>query len=327
MKISVLLPIYNAEKFLEESINSILNQTYSDFELIAIDDGSTDSSIKVLSSFTDKRIKIILNESNIGLVNTLNKGIDMCEGEYIARMDADDISFSTRFEKQVKLLDSNTDIGVCSTWLEFFGDTHEIIKFPVDHNEIFWRFLLGVQLGHANSMIRRNLLEKFNIRYNALFPHSEDTNLWVNLLPHTKFANVPEVLYKYRKYNEQVTQVYAETVMDSFNRSVNLHFRNILKLVSISKYEMFDLYPTIGVDVNSLNEFEDISIELIQLNNQQKRFCEGTVKAVLLQLWKNKISNCALSSSAIFQRIFTSRFPAYVGFPLVKRIKFFIKLA
>jgi glycosyltransferase involved in cell wall biosynthesis len=325
-KISVILPIYNAEKYLSDAINSILNQNYTDFEVLAIDDGSTDASLEILKSFNDPRITIIQNNENLGLIRTLNRGLDLAQGKYIARMDADDISLPTRFEKQVNLLDNNPDIGVCSSWLEFFGDSNEKIKFPIEHDEIYFRFLLGVQVGHANSMIRRDLIEKLNIRYNPQFPHSEDTNLWVNLMPHTHFANIPEILYRYRKYNEQVTQLYSTIVRNSFQRSINLHFKNILELLSISDDDIFELYPLTQIDPAFLDRFEAISKKIIFQNRIQQRFKDTTVKTVVLQLWKNKVRQCNQSKTANFRRIFLTTYTSNVGFPIAKRIKFFIKL-
>jgi glycosyltransferase involved in cell wall biosynthesis len=324
MRVSVILPVFNAEKYVSEAVNSILNQTYTDFELVAIDDGSTDNSLNILKSFDDPRVIIIQNDGNLGLIKTLNKGIELAKGEYLARMDADDISMPKRFEKQVKLLDGNPDIGVCSTWIDFFGDDNETIRFPVDHKEIFFRFLLGVQVGHANSVIRRDLLKNLNIRYDSNFLHSEDTNLWVSLLPYTRFTNIPEVLYRYRKYKEQVTQVYTKEVNDSFHRAINIHFRNILKLFSISCDDTFELFPTTKTDKTYLDRFEFISQEMILQNSLQKCFNDSLVKSVILQLWKDKLRKCDISNYDSFRRVFLSDFANHIGFPMLKRVKFFI---
>ena len=106
-KVSILMPVYNAEKYLIEAVDSILNQTFRDWELIIINDGSTDRSRELLSQIADNRVIIVDNETNLGLINTLNKGINLCKGEYIARMDADDISTPERIEKQVQFMDSH----------------------------------------------------------------------------------------------------------------------------------------------------------------------------------------------------------------------------
>ena len=109
--VSILMPVYNSEKYLREAIKSILNQTFTNFELIIINDGSTDNSLKIIKSFKDNRIKIIKNKGNLGLIKTLNKGIDLAQGKYIARMDADDIAMPKRLEKQIAFFNENPDYG------------------------------------------------------------------------------------------------------------------------------------------------------------------------------------------------------------------------
>ena len=120
--VTVLMPVYNAEKYLAEAINSILNQTFTNYELLIINDGSTDKSEEIILKYSDKRIRYIKNDKNIRLVATLNKGIELAKGKYIARMDADDISVPTRLEKQITLLENNEDIGVCGSFLYVFGE-------------------------------------------------------------------------------------------------------------------------------------------------------------------------------------------------------------
>ena len=117
-KVTVLMPVYNAEKYLIEAIRSILTQSFMDYELLIINDGSTDDSLKIIKSFSDKRIRLVQNERNIGQANSLNKGIKLARGEYIVRMDADDISLSERIKKQVKFMDANPEIGISGTWIK-----------------------------------------------------------------------------------------------------------------------------------------------------------------------------------------------------------------
>ena len=119
-KATVLMPVYNAEKYVAEAIDSILNQTFNDFEFLIINDGSTDNSLDIIKSYDDPRITIINNETNLGLSHTLNKGIELARGEYIIRMDADDISLSIRLEKQIEFMDSNQHIGICGSWIQTF---------------------------------------------------------------------------------------------------------------------------------------------------------------------------------------------------------------
>jgi glycosyltransferase involved in cell wall biosynthesis len=144
-RISVVMSVYNGEKYLRQAIESILQQTYTDFEFIIIDDGSTDSSREIIQSYDDKRIRLVINEQNIGLTKSLNKGIRLAKGEFIARMDADDISLPQRFEKQVAYLDSHPEVGVLGTYANIIDHRGKIINniiFPTEHETILWTMLL-----------------------------------------------------------------------------------------------------------------------------------------------------------------------------------------
>ncbi|HAS7841575.1 TPA: glycosyltransferase family 2 protein, partial [Vibrio cholerae] len=131
-KISVVMSVYNGEKYLGEAIDSILKQTFSDFEFIIINDGSTDKTLEIIKSYMKKDDRIVLvSRENKGLIVSLNEGLDLAKGQYIARMDADDISIKSRFEKQIEFLDSNPDIGVCGTWVEVFGENIKSKKWKM----------------------------------------------------------------------------------------------------------------------------------------------------------------------------------------------------
>src|SRR6056297_178877 len=162
-KVSVLLSVYNGEKYLEKAISSILNQTFSDFEFIIIDDGSSDRSPEIIKSFNDNRIRYFKNEKNIGLVKSLNKGLEKMKGEYIARMDADDICKPTRFEKQVNFLNKNHEVGVLGTAMEIVDHKGSHISnqhFPKDHIIIFWKLFFETAVFHPTIMMRTNIVKK-----------------------------------------------------------------------------------------------------------------------------------------------------------------------
>src|SRR3989338_10709157 len=133
-KISVIMSVYNGMPYLPEAVKSILNQTYKNFEFIIIDDASTDQSTKYLRFLKDKRIKLIKNSKNLGLAASLNKALKFAKGEYIARMDADDISLPKRFEKQVKFFKKHPSVDICGTWVNLIDDVGKIIgekKYPI----------------------------------------------------------------------------------------------------------------------------------------------------------------------------------------------------
>ena len=135
-KVSVLMSVYNGEKYLREAVESILHQTFIDFEFIIIDDGSTDSTNEVIRSYRDQRIKLLESEKNIGLTKFLNKGIKYSTGEYIGRADVDDVSLKKRFEYQVKYMDRNPEVGICGTQTKFIGQRNSITYCPLTHEEI-----------------------------------------------------------------------------------------------------------------------------------------------------------------------------------------------
>jgi glycosyltransferase involved in cell wall biosynthesis len=230
--ISVVMPVYNAEKYLTEAIESILEQTYEYFEFIIINDGSTDSSSIIIDSYAeiDSRIRHVKNK-NQGISLSLNDGINIAKGEFIARMDADDISLSTRFEEQVKFMENNPEIGVCGTWAKLIGDIKdgEYNRPPSNHDELKIRLLFSVCFVHPSVMMRRSLLIKTNNLYDPNFTSAQDYDLWSRLETHTNFSNIPKTLIKYRVLKNSVSALANNSKSEvRFNliSSVNNRFLN-----------------------------------------------------------------------------------------------------
>lgn len=247
--VSVVMPVYNGEKYLKEAIDSILNQTFKDFELLLINDASTDNSEKIINSYNDSRIIYIKNEQNLGLIKTLNKGLDFAKGEFVARMDQDDISHSERFEKQLIIFKKNPEIGVCGTWFTLFRENHEdkIIEHPEYNDSIKIGLLTSCFIGHPTVMMRKKAIE--NYRYDINYQAAEDFELWTRLIRVTQFYNIQESLLKYRFHSSnisvlensvQVTNTKIITgnqlkYIDIANSDENIELCNIL-LVASSKF-------------------------------------------------------------------------------------------
>ena len=209
-KISVVMPVYNGEKYIEEAIDSILNQTFSDFEFIIIDDGSTDKTESIIKSYNDKRIKYIKNEKNLGVARSLNKGLDIAQGEYIARMDADDISLPKRFKKQLRYMSKHKDIAVCGSAIELFGGEKVKKVYTVTGTEnMKINMLFGSCLYHPTVMMRASIVKKDGYRYDEEYDKVEDFELWTRIIYRYKINNVKNVLLRYRKHENQVTQNYT----------------------------------------------------------------------------------------------------------------------
>ncbi len=212
--ISVIMSNYNTpEVYLKDAIESVLNQTYTNFEFIIIDDCSTDNSLEVIKEYNDKRIIVLENEQNLGITKSLNKGLAIAKGEFIARMDADDICLQTRFEKQVEFLKSHTNVIVCGTGVELFGDGADIhkeksvCKAIPEKEEFQIRLLFGnhINIIHPTAMFRHEMLLSNKIKYDENYIYAQDYRMWVSCSSVGDCANLPEILFKYRIHNKAVS--------------------------------------------------------------------------------------------------------------------------
>lgn len=231
--ISVVMPVYNAEKYVAEAIDSILNQTYGDFEFIIVDDCSTDNSYDIIRMYaeTDNRIKLFRNDINSKLPKTLNFGISKSVGKYIARMDADDISLPERFAKQLEFMEQNPDVGVFGSYAVTIGACSRLIKVQLKSCLIksFSLFFCNNML-HPSVIIRKNIFETYSdLKYDEnLSGLAEDYDLWVRmLLKGIKFANLDLPLLKYRISPKQATKVLFEDI-ERFSQQVIIKNLKIL---------------------------------------------------------------------------------------------------
>ncbi|ALU28045.1 glycosyltransferase [Myroides odoratimimus] len=200
--LSVILPVYNGEKYVKSAIDSILNQSFEDFELIIINDGSNDGTLSILNSFKDKRLNVISQE-NKGLIYSLNYGISLAKGKYIARMDADDIADVDRFENQVYFLDHNSDYIICgSQKVQYFHDDPAEIfhqsNLPIDDIDIKTYLFFNSPFAHPSVMFRNSESLGVELKYDENFKYAEDYYLWVNLLSKGKGKNLKSSRLKYR---------------------------------------------------------------------------------------------------------------------------------
>lgn len=208
-KITVLLPVYNCELYVQTAVESILNQTFTDFEFLIIDDASTDKTVDIIKQLDDSRIHLIEKPVNSGYTNSLNYGLQLAKGEYIARMDGDDISYPERFSKQIDYLEANPDVVVCGTTYKITGNDKSI-TLPENHETIKLGLLWGNCISHPTVMIRKKILDDYSIQYDTTKEPAEDYDMWVRLLSLGKLHNLQEVLFEYRLYGNQVSRKRAE---------------------------------------------------------------------------------------------------------------------
>ena len=202
-KISVVMSVYNGEKHLRESIESILNQTFTDFEFIIVNDGSTDNSLEIIKSYDDERIKIINNEENIGLTKSLNKAIKQARGVYIARQDADDISLSNRLELQFKFLEKHPEVALLGTGIYVIDENGDEIEKRIMHPNPKRSLLKGNRFIHGSVMFRKSVIDELGA-YNETLRYSQDYELWLRLSKEYDVRNLTVPLYKLRMHKSSI---------------------------------------------------------------------------------------------------------------------------
>lgn len=215
MKVTILLPAYNAALYLRDSLDSIMRQAFKDFDVLLIDDGSMDDTSKIAIEYSniDRRIKYYKNEKNIGLIKTLNKGLSLAKGEYIVRMDADDIMFDDRLYKQVKYMDSNPECFVCGGQMEYIGGLTGMAPIlPQKYEDLLYLSLINCPLYHPTTIIRNSAIKQFGLKYNNSYKHAEDYKFWSDIIfshPNS-IANIKDVVLFYRISNNQITAKYSD---------------------------------------------------------------------------------------------------------------------
>lgn len=205
-QVSVLMPVYNTASFLREAMDSILSQTFEDFELIVLNDCSPDNAEEVLDTYDDPRIVRYRGEKNVGLSNVLNVGLDMARGKYIARMDSDDISMPNRLQVQVDYMEAHPEVDLISVGMQLFGAKEEVWIREQDPEKVKINALFHSPILHASSVWRKESFERHGLRFRQEMVPAEDYDLWTRaLVKGLKLVNLPEILYKYRIHPSQVT--------------------------------------------------------------------------------------------------------------------------
>ena len=214
--VSILMPVHNTAPYLREAMDSMLSQTFADFELIVLNDCSPDNAEEILDTYDDPRIVRYRGEKNVGLSNVLNVGIGMARGKYIARMDSDDISMPNRLQVQVDYLDAHPEIDLVSVGMQLFGAKEEVWIREQNPEKVKINALFHSPVLHASSMWRKASFEKHGLLYRQDMVPAEDYDLWTRaLLKGLNLSNLPEVLYKYRLHSTQATLQTEKTAEKS----------------------------------------------------------------------------------------------------------------
>lgn len=253
-KVSVIMSTYNNDIYLQASIESVLYQTYRDFEFIIIDDGSTDRTAHMLPMVKDPRVKVIRHDTRWGLVGSLNQGLSIAKGEYIARMDADDISFIDRLAIQVGYMEANPHIEICGTGLILSLQGNPKLN-PVTHDEIQTWLLFHCCIAHPTVMMRRRTIDRLQIRYDPNYPHAEDYELWNRFAPHARMANLPIPLLYYRQHQGQVSRSFRETQEFSARRIHERQLSFIGVFPTEEEYKTHMDFVNFNIDANDYESY------------------------------------------------------------------------
>jgi len=230
---SVIMSVFNGSDYLTESIDSILNQSFQAFELIIINDASTDSSESIIRSYHDKRIKLINNDTNIGLAASLNIALKNSQGELIARMDDDDIAIEDRLLEQIIFLNQNPEVGIVGSYSELFGSASGLRIHALNSDELKIRSLFSCQFCHPTVMFRKALIDGQNIKYDESFKTAQDFELWSRIVPLTNFATIPKVLLKYRVHLNQISIAKRDKQLEA----TSIIYKQILNRLDINPTE------------------------------------------------------------------------------------------
>ena len=214
-RLTVLMPTYNVAPWVEESIHSVLNQTYRDFELLVVDDASTDDTLDRVRAINDPRIRIASFPNNVGLSENLNRGLDIIDTELVARMDGDDIAEPDWLETGVQVLDTMPDVGICSFGFQFFGAKTSLVRFPEHHEDSKAQMLFGCTV--IVPVFRRAVMADNHLRYSTEAFPAEDYMMWSNAYRVTQIYNVQRTLFHYRTHASQISTARREAQIAKSN--------------------------------------------------------------------------------------------------------------
>jgi len=287
--VSILLPVYNGGLYLAEALDSILTQTYRNFELIIINDGSTDHSKELLSKYCklDDRIKVSTHSKNQGIVSSLNEGLKKCHGKYIFRMDADDIMLPLRLDKQINYMDAHPNCVACGTWIKVLTKQNYVWSPPTSDEDIKTALFFECVIAHPSACIRKEVLEKNQIFYNQEYIYVEDYYLWINLSKFGELANIPEVLLFYRSHLGQLSAVKSEIQSKQVEKIKAKLIRAIYHEVTKKEIEFHAkamAWPIIAT-TGELNEYRNWYQILVRKNSEKGQYSKKIFNSKIAAKW------------------------------------------
>lgn len=324
--VSVVMSVYNGENYLREAIDSVLNQIFYDFEFIIINDGSSDKSLSIIQSYQDKRIFLIDNSENKGLIFSLNKGLEIAKGKYIARMDADDICLPERFDLQVKQFENHPNAMIVgSDYYLLDGDKNTYIK-NINDSDYQKAVLLFTPCFCHPTVMMKNVFKDNHIFYDKNFIHAEDYKLWTDLNAFGDYLNINKPLLKYRHHVSQISNQKNESQL-IISKRIRENYLEKLKF-KLSK-KQFDVLNTIGnntfiTSFDLLKNIEDCLLHLELQNSIHHSFNLHSFNRFLYKFWLDSCGNTNLGMSA-YSFFFKSKISTYSNLSFTDKNIFLLK--
>ena len=291
--VSVVMPVFNGEKFLKIAIESILSQTYTDFELLIINDGSTDKSAEIIQSYQDNRIRFLENDGNKGIFYTRNRLFDEAKGKYIAILDCDDYAEPTRLEKQVDFLDKNEEFGSVGSWITLIDEENTIKgAWQLEHRpeRISAKLLFFNQFAQSSVMIRKKISD---LKYRKETPLAEDYDLWVRISQKTRVTNLAESLVKYRLHADNISQTKEKELQDNVFKIYKYQLEELGIYANKDELIIHKKIGNMDFEKNDDSFFEKTKtwLELLHSKNQEIEIYNKLVFNELLgEFWAELIS-------------------------------------
>jgi glycosyltransferase involved in cell wall biosynthesis len=326
--ISVCIPVYNREKFIKAALKSVLNQTYQNFEIIVVDDGSSDNSVTIIKSIKDARIKLFKNAVNKGVVFTRNVGLEKASGDFIAVLDSDDSWEVNKLQKQIDFFKEKPEYGICGTWAkrEYSDGSSDIWQYPTSDPEIRARLVWGSSMIHSSIMFRKRILDVNNFYYDNTIKQAEDYDLIRQFVIYTKAHNIEETLITYAVHENQFTsEAKEEQVAEALK--VAIRYLNDLG-IKLSENEASAFENVFAYDfkmsIDELKYFELVLGKIfstIQKDVDSKEYFENN----LSNWWFLTCNHSSVNGLKVFNLYFNNK--QFLLTPTIssKHLKFFIK--
>jgi glycosyltransferase involved in cell wall biosynthesis len=293
--ISIVMAAFNEEQHIGECIDSVLNQTFRDFEFIVVNDGSTDRTEEIILSYNDQRIRHIRNTENLKLIKSLNIGLKAAKGKYITRMDADDICVPERLAQQFAFMESHPHIGISGSQLMVFGSTTGAMHYPLTHDSIRLYLMKTSCFGNNVVMFRKNIMEQHQLFFPEGYLHAEDYKCWTNWIGHTQAANLDAYLVKYRAHQQSVSVQHRQVQRETRNRVRKEYLENLFGLSGNTNIASDFTGPLNRKRIRAIRH-------ILDLNARSRQFDQEDLRYTIFDIWYSDSLELAEKKSGAFFR-------------------------